>query len=94
MIIDFANLIRLKKEKTVCTVGSWDLFHRGHLNFLRRIKKEYPEYKLVVGVLNDKAVGLKKGLNRPVIKEKDRVEIINAIKYIDYSFICSYVYYS
>jgi cytidyltransferase-like protein len=88
MIIKLVNLESLKKEKTVCTVGSWDVFHKGHLDFLKKIKTTYPKYKLVVGVLDDKGVRSNKGQSRPIVDQKDRVEIINAIKYVDYSFVC------
>jgi cytidyltransferase-like protein len=88
MIVKLINLAKLKKIKTVCTVGSWDIFHRGHLNFLKKIKKTYPTYKLIVGVLDDKGVKKNKGKNRPIINQKDRLKIVDAIRYVDYSFIC------
>jgi D-beta-D-heptose 7-phosphate kinase/D-beta-D-heptose 1-phosphate adenosyltransferase len=88
MIIKLTNLTNLKKEETVCTVGSWDIFHRGHLDFLKKIKMTYPTYKLVVGILDDKGVKSNKGEGRPIMGQKDRVKIIDAIRYVDYAFIC------
>jgi cytidyltransferase-like protein len=78
------------KSKTVLTVGVWDLFHKGHLEYLNLIKKKYPNYKLVVGVLTDKSVKLKKGRNRPIIGEKERLEIVRNIKVVDEAFLCKY----
>ncbi len=78
------------KTKTVLTVGVWDLFHKGHLDFLNKIAKKYPNYKLIVGVLTDKSVKLKKGKIRPIICEKERLEIVRNIKVVDEAFLCKY----
>lgn len=62
------------------TVGTFDLFHMGHLNLLRQAK-EYCEY-LVVGVHSDEWVLHCK--NRPtVIPYQERVDIVAAIRYVD-----------
>ena len=78
------------KQKIVLTVGVWDLFHQGHLDFLNGIRKKYPKYKLIVGVLTDRAAKLKKGCERPIICEKERLEIIRNIKAVDEAFLVKY----
>ncbi len=78
------------KSKTVLTVGVWDLFHKGHLDFLNKIALEYPDHKLIVGVLTDRSVKLKKGKSRPIIGEKERLEIVKNIKVVDEAFLCKY----
>lgn len=62
------------------TAGVFDMFHIGHLN---RIKgaKELCDY-LIVGVNSDKLVETYKS-KKPIINQKDRMEIIKAIKYVD-----------
>ena len=66
--------------KKVITYGTFDLFHVGHLNLLERCKEQC-EY-LIVGVCNDDYVNNVKK-KEPVINEKDRVRIINALKCVD-----------
>jgi len=88
MITTFNKLHTLKKIKTVYTAGSFDLFHYGHVDYLQQIKKNFPKYKLVVGLLPDNRIKAKKGLDRPIIKQKHRLIVMNSIKYVDHAFIC------
>ena len=69
-----------KKYKKGYTVGTFDMFHKGHLNLFRQAK-EYCDY-LVVGVHSDEWVMQCK--NRPtVIPYEDRADIVRAIRYVD-----------
>lgn len=88
MILSFNKLETLRDQKTVYTAGSFDLFHRGHVEYLKAIKEKYPDHKLVLGLLPDKRIAAKKGSSRPIIKQNDRLAVIDAIKYVDYTFIC------
>ncbi len=88
MILKFSNLDTLRNQKTVYTAGSFDLFHHGHVKYLRAIREKYPNHKVVLGLLPDKRIAGKKGSSRPIIKEKDRIAVIDSIKYVDYVFIC------
>ena len=65
--------------KKVITYGTFDLFHVGHLNILRRAK-ELGDY-LVVAVSSD-AFNEIKG-KKCVIPDYDRMAIVEAIKYVD-----------
>ena len=62
------------------TTGVFDLFHIGHLNILRESKKMCD--KLIVGITNDELVYKRKN-KYPVIPFRERIEIVNAIKYVD-----------
>ena len=62
------------------TTGVYDLFHIGHLNILRRAKEQCDF--LIVGVTTDKLCYDRKN-KYPIIKEADRVAIVEAIRYVD-----------
>jgi glycerol-3-phosphate cytidylyltransferase len=60
--------------------GSFDLFHIGHLNLLRRAKERCN--KLIVGVLSNEAIVRIKH-KQPIITLDDRLAIVAAIRYVD-----------
>jgi glycerol-3-phosphate cytidylyltransferase len=64
----------------VITFGTFDLFHVGHLNLLRRAK-QLGDY-LIVGVSTDK-LNYSKKKRLPIFSEPDRV----SIKYVDETFL-------
>lgn len=72
-----------KKYKTVLAHGSFDLFHYGHLKYLQSAKKFGD--KLIVSLTSDKFI--RKGPNRPIFKEKERLEIIKSLKFVDDAFL-------
>ena len=69
-----------KKYKVGYTTGVFDMFHIGHLNILRRAKEQCEH--LIVGVTTDELSFSRKN-KLPIICEKDRMEIVAAIKYVD-----------
>lgn len=69
-----------KKYKVGYTAGVYDLFHIGHLNIIKRAKKQC-EY-LIVAVSTDELVEKYKN-KRPVIPYEERKAIVEAIKYVD-----------
>jgi glycerol-3-phosphate cytidylyltransferase len=69
--------------KKVITFGTFDLFHIGHLNILRRAK-EQGDY-LIVGVSSDE-LNEKKG-KKSIIPLKDRIEIVKSLTCVDEVFI-------
>jgi cytidyltransferase-like protein len=87
MIINFGELNKLVSSETVYTSGVFDMLHKGHVTHFREIKKKFPNCLLVVGVAPDKRVQYKKGKNRPILKQKERAEMVNAVKYVDYVFV-------
>ncbi|GAA5556536.1 adenylyltransferase/cytidyltransferase family protein [Acinetobacter schindleri] len=69
--------------KKVITFGTFDLFHIGHLNILKRAA-ELGDY-LIVGVSTDKLNYSKKGRN-PIYCQKSRAEIISSMACVDAVF--------
>lgn len=61
--------------------GVFDLFHRGHLEFIRKGRKVAEEkgLELVVGVQDDQSVNDQKGKN-PICTVENRMEIVSEIK--------------
>lgn len=68
-----------KKYNIGYTTGVFDLFHIGHLNLLRNAK-EYCDF-LIVGVTSDELVSYKN--KSAVIPFKERIEIVENIKFVD-----------
>lgn len=71
------------QEKRVITFGTFDLFHIGHLNILKRCK-EHGTY-LIVGVSSDE-LNKSKG-KKSVIPLNERIKIVESIKYVDEVFV-------
>jgi glycerol-3-phosphate cytidylyltransferase len=65
--------------RKVITYGTFDLFHIGHLNLLRRLKA-LGDY-LIVGVSTD-AFNEGKG-KKTIIPYEDRAEIVSSVKCVD-----------
>lgn len=65
--------------KTVLTYGTFDLFHIGHLNLLRRARELGD--RLVVGVSTDE-FNSEKG-KATIVDFKNRLEIVRSIRYVD-----------
>ena len=67
------------KRKTIITYGTFDLFHKGHLNILKRAKS-LGNY-LIVGVSTDNFNKIKG--KKSLIPFKDRKDIIKSLKFVD-----------
>jgi len=86
---DYKELARILEahktlgKKIVCTVGTWDMLHIGHLRYLEKVKRQGDI--LVVGVDSDKGVRLyKKNPLRPIIPQKERMEMLSYQGFVDY----------
>jgi D-beta-D-heptose 7-phosphate kinase/D-beta-D-heptose 1-phosphate adenosyltransferase len=79
-----AVLVKRWKElglKIVLTSGTYDLFHVGHAEYLERAK-ELGDL-LIVGVDSDLKVKARKGPNRPVVPEEERIRILSHLRHVD-----------
>ncbi|WP_310993591.1 adenylyltransferase/cytidyltransferase family protein [Aequorivita marina] len=69
--------------KTIYVIGVFDLYHRGHLELLKRARELGD--KLVVAINGDEMVASYK--RRPFFNEEDRLALVEATKYVDEAFI-------
>ena len=78
-----ADAHRTLGHKIVCTVGSWDMLHIGHLRYL--IKAREQGDVLVVGVDSHRGIKLYKKNNlRPIIPQGERMEMLKYQECVDY----------
>lgn len=70
-------------EKRIGLVqGSWDMFHLGHLNYLKKAR-ELCDF-LIVAMDNDEKIKHRKGSKRPIIPLEERYKMIEALEIADY----------
>ena len=71
-------------QKTVWLNGTFDVLHMGHIELFNKARKlAGPKGKVIVGTDSDQRVRELKGPTRPINNIYDRVDFLNAIKYID-----------
>ncbi len=70
--------------RTAITFGTFDVFHVGHFNLLKRAKALADQ--LVVGVSSDEFNYKKKGLY-PVYSQQERLEIVGSLKFVSDVFL-------
>ncbi|KAJ1981927.1 choline phosphate cytidylyltransferase [Dimargaris xerosporica] len=81
-IIQFSNDREPSPGDTIVYVdGAFDLFHLGHIEFLRRAKA-LGQY-LLVGVHDDPTINAIKGANYPVMNLHERVLSVLQCRYVD-----------
>ena len=62
------------------TTGVFDLFHKGHVNFLKAAKSFCD--RLIVGATTDELAKQEKN-ETPIINLEDRIIVLSACKYVD-----------
>ena len=84
-LIDACNSERLKGKIIVTCNGSFDLFHYGHLVFLKFAREQGDV--LVVAINSDSSIKKYKSENRPIVPEEQRAQMIAALGIVDYVHI-------
>jgi len=69
-------------HKVAFTNGCFDLLHAGHVDLLRRAKQTAD--LLVLAVNSDVSIRSIKGAERPIVPERDRVDVLSALESVDY----------
>jgi rfaE bifunctional protein nucleotidyltransferase chain/domain len=72
---------RENEERIILTGGCFDILHIGHVRFLSAAKK-LGDY-LVVLLESNKKVKRLKGENRPIFMQKERAEMLSALRSVD-----------
>jgi D-glycero-beta-D-manno-heptose 1-phosphate adenylyltransferase len=76
------SALRKKRQKIVLTQGSFDMVHIGHARYLEKAKS-YGDV-LVVGVDSDEKVTARKGPDRPVVPQDERLEMLTYLRPVDF----------
>lgn len=63
--------------------GAFDLLHVGHLRYLEAAKAATQGGVLIVGVNTDSSVRAAKGPRRPIVPERERAELVDALRCVD-----------
>ena len=74
--------LRALGAKIVLTSGSYDLAHIGHARYLEKAKKVGDV--LIVGIDSDKKIQQRKGPERPIVPEEERMEMVLHIRPVDF----------
>jgi len=81
---DESSRQQANRHRVVYTGGTFDLFHAGHVNFLRQCKAIAGEYGRVVVALNtDDFIAQFKG-RPPIMSYEERKAVLKSCKYVDY----------
>lgn len=80
-LIAVCRRLQSEGKKIVFTNGCFDIIHKGHVRYLRQAKRMGDV--LIVGINSDRSVSrIKPG--RPVNRERDRAEVLEALCVVDY----------
>ena len=71
--------------RVVLTSGSFDLIHLGHVKYLARAKEQGDV--LVVGVDSDAKIRRRKGEDRPMVPQEERLEMLAYQRPVDLIFL-------
>jgi rfaE bifunctional protein nucleotidyltransferase chain/domain len=84
-LLDLINKLKIQGKKIVTTNGCFDILHAAHISLLKTAKNEGD--LLVVLLNSDISVKKNKGPKRPIISEKERMEMLASIQYVDYIYL-------
>ncbi|WP_431898076.1 PfkB family carbohydrate kinase [Nonomuraea sp. bgisy101] len=79
--MEVAELVRASGGRLIATGGCFDLLHAGHVSLLRRARALGDA--LIVCVNSDASAKRLKGPGRPVVGQRDRVEVLRALACVD-----------
>ncbi|MEK7250888.1 MAG: D-glycero-beta-D-manno-heptose 1-phosphate adenylyltransferase [Bacteroidota bacterium] len=81
-LVKVRRALRRQKKKVVFTNGTFDILHRGHVEYLAKSKALGDV--LVVGLNTDASIRRIKGPKRPINPNADRAAVLLALASVDY----------
>ena len=91
MVLDISQLssivnsLKQAGKRIVFTNGCFDIIHVGHVRYLKEARSLGDV--LVVGLNSDESVRAIKGMNRPIVPQGERAEVISSLRDVDYVVI-------
>jgi len=82
VLLDRVNEQRAAGKTVVFANGCFDLLHAGHIRYLEAASREGDV--MVVALNSDESARMLKGPNRPVMSLNERMEIVAAIRGVDF----------
>lgn len=79
---EIVKALRVIGAKIVLTQGTFDLVHIGHFLYLEQARALGDI--LIVGVDSDEKVRQRKGPDRPVVGEEERLNTLTHVRHVDY----------
>lgn len=84
-VMALSTRLRRRGKKIVFTNGVFDVLHRGHISYLTKAAS-FGDV-LIVGLNSDQSVRRIKGKSRPLQSQRDRTEILLALRAVDFVVI-------
>ena len=81
-IDDSVKQIKNQCQTIVLVGGCFDILHYGHLKFLEKAKKDGDI--LIVALESDEKIKKLKGEDRPIHSQKQRAEMLTALRVVDF----------
>lgn len=88
MVIQLDELSQVRvgiSKRIVLALGAFDILHPAHIAYLTWAKQQGD--LLVVSLKSDVQIKLHKGSSRPIVSAEDRVQVVAALKPVDYALI-------
>jgi D-glycero-beta-D-manno-heptose 1-phosphate adenylyltransferase len=81
-LADIVSALKTIGAKIVLTQGTFDFIHIGHFLYLEKARSMGDV--LIVGVDSDEKVKKRKGPDRPIVSEAERVQMLTHVRHVDY----------
>jgi D-beta-D-heptose 7-phosphate kinase/D-beta-D-heptose 1-phosphate adenosyltransferase len=78
---EIVHALRTIGAKIVLTQGTFDFIHIGHFLYLEKARQQGDV--LIVGVDSDAKVRRRKGSDRPIVNENERVQMLTHVRHVD-----------